>query len=238
MKYDSMSYSTKSIEYKKSFMANNCLADEYGAYKSNTAEENTKLFKKYAETHDPAIREEIILGNLKLALKIAHKYISPDAAYSFEDIIHTAVLGLITAVDTFDYRKGYTFTTYGMKVITSQVNMIFRRFKYTNLIMSLDDPIRYDSDGNYLTIGDTIVDDRTNIEEDVEHVIMCSLIKSELDYLTEKERAIIIDRFGLNGNAPLKQRELSVKYGHSQPYICRIISNALKKLKVRLLSTI
>lgn len=147
-------------------------------------------------------------------------------------------LGLITAVDTFDYRKGYTFATYGMKVIASQVNMLFRRFKYTNLIMSLDDPIRYDSDGNYLTIGDTIVDDRTNIEEDVEHVIMCSLIKSELDYLTEKERAIIIDNFGLNGNEPLKQRDISVKYGYSQPYVCRIISNALKKLKVRLLSTI
>lgn len=91
MKYDSMSYSTKSIEYKKSLMANNYLANEYDAYKSNTSEDNAKLFKKYAETNDPAIREEIILGNLKLALKVAHKYISPDAAYGFEDIIHTAV---------------------------------------------------------------------------------------------------------------------------------------------------
>lgn len=233
-----LGYSTSTIEYKKWLMTTSPLAKEYAKYKANTAEENAKLFEHYAETNDPAIREAIILGNLKLAMKIAYKYISPDAAYDFDDILQVAVLGLIKAIDTFDYRKGYTFTTYGMKVIASQINILFRRFKYTHLIMSLDESVAYNDKGESLTIGEIVVDESTNIEEDIEHIIMCSLIKPELDYLTEKERNIIIDKFGLYDNKPMLQRELAVKYNHSQAYICRIIARAIKKLRVRLLSTV
>lgn len=230
--------STSTIEYKKWLMATSPLAKEYGKYKANTAEENTKLFEQYAETNDPTIREAIILGNLKIAMKVAYKYISPDAAYEFDDILQVAVLGLIKAIDTFDYHKGYAFTTYGMKVIASQINILFRRFKYTKLIISLDETIAYNEKSEGLTIGEIVVDENTNIEEDVEHIVMWSLIESELDCLTEKERNIIIDKFGLYGNDPLLQRELAVKYNYSQGYICRIIANAIKKLKIRLLSTI
>lgn len=233
-----LGHATSTIEYKKWLMATSPLAKEYAKYKANTAEENAKLFEQYAETNDPTIREAIILGNLKLAMKIAYKYISPDAAYDFDDILQVAVLGLIKAIDTFDYQKGYTFTTYGMKVIASQINILFRRFKYTHLIMSLDESVAYNDKGESLTIGEIVVDENTNIEEDIEHIVMCSLIEPELNYLTEKERNIIIDKFGLYDNKPLLQRELAVKYNHSQAYICRIIARAIKKLRVRLLSTV
>lgn len=233
-----LGYATSTIDYKKYLMATSLLGKEYGQYEANTAEENAKFFEQYAKTNDPAIREALILGNLKLAMKVAYKYISPDSAYDFDDILQVAVLGLIKAIDTFDYRKGYTFTTYGMKVILSQINILFRRFKYTKLIISLDETIAYNDKGEGLTIGETVVDENTNIEEDIERIVMYSLIESELDCLTEKERNIIIDKFGLYGNEPLLQRELAVKYNYSQGYICRIIAGAIKKLRIRLLSTV
>lgn len=230
--------SASTIEYKKYFMATSSLAKEYGKYKANTAEENAKLFEQYAETNDPAIREALILGNLKIAMKIAYRYISSDAAYDFDDILQVAILGLIKAIDTFDYRKGYTFTTYGMKVIASQINILFRRIKYAGLILSLDAHIAYNEKGEGLTAGEILVDENINIEDDVERVIMCSLIESELNCLTEKERNIIIDKFGLYCNKPLLQRELAVKYNYSQGYICRILAGAINKLRDRLLSTV
>lgn len=226
------------IEYKNQYMGTISLASEYVKYKANTAEENAKLFEQYEKTKDPAIREALILGNLKIALKVAYNYISPDAAYDFNDIIQIAVLGLFKSIDTFDYRKGYAFSTYSMKVITSQINLLFRRFKYTKLIISLNETIAYNDNNESITLNDVIVDEDTNIEEDVEHVIMCSLIEPELNYLTEKERNIIIDKFGLYENKPLLQRELAAKYGYTQGYISRIIANAITKLRIRLLSTI
>lgn len=230
--------STSTVDYKKYLMTTNTLAKEYGKYKAYTSEENQELFIQYHESKDPKIREKLILGNLKIAMKIAYKYISPDAAYDFDDILQVAVIGLIKSIDTFDYTKGYKFSSYAGKVISSQINMIWRKSKYLNLIISLETPIMSSDKSENITIADTLVDENTNIEKDVEHIVMCSLIESELDYLTEKERNIIIDKFGLYEHKPMLQRELAVKYGYSQGYICRIIASALSKLRVRLLSTI
>ena len=73
-------------------------------------EEEQSLFKKYSETKDADIREELICRNLNLVKKIANDYHLPGV--DFDDLVSEGYIGLMTAVDKFDYRLGYRFCTY------------------------------------------------------------------------------------------------------------------------------
>lgn len=210
----------------------------YSNCKALTKETNLELFKKWHDEDDESAREKIILGNIKFVIKIASKYISLDSAISPDDLLQIGIVGLIKAVDTFDYRKGYSFTTYASRVISTTLNMLWRRFKYLPLIMSLEEPVTSDKDGNSLSLSDMIVDESIDLENDVIMRIMETLIEPELDYLTELEGSILIDRFGLFGHKPLSQVECGEKYKFSQSYICRITQKAIEKMRIRLLSTV
>jgi len=74
-----------------------------------TREEEVELAKKI-EAGDADARKTMIESNLRLAISIAKKY----AAYggNLEDLIQESNIGLIRAVEKFDYRKGFKFSTY------------------------------------------------------------------------------------------------------------------------------
>lgn len=202
-----------------------------------TKDENQELFIQWHDNNDESARDKIILGNIKFAMSISVKYISIDPAYDSDDLLQIAIIGLIKAVDSFDYTRGYSFTTYSGRIIANELNMLWRRFKYLPLILSLDAPINT-SDTNNIALRDILVDRDTNIEMDVEYSIMSTLIESELDCLSERNKNIIIDRFGLNNTIPLTQQKCAEKYGLSQASICRIVLKSLKIIRTKLLSTI
>ena len=202
-----------------------------------TKDENQKLFIQWHDNNDESARDKIILGNIKFAISISVKYISIDPAYDSDDLLQIAIIGLIKAVDSFDYTRGYSFTTYSRRIIANELNMLWRRFKYLPLILSLDAPIN-SLDTNGIILRDILIDRDTNIEMDVEYSIMRTLIESELDCLSERDKNIIIDRFGLNNTIPLTQQKCAEKYGVSQASICRIVLKSLKIIRTKLLSTI
>lgn len=202
-----------------------------------TKAENQELFIQWHDNNDESARDKIILGNIKFAISISVKYISIDPAYDSDDLLQIAIIGLIKAVDSFDYTRGYSFTTYSGRIIANELNMLWRRFKYLPLILSLDAPINT-SDTNNIALRDILIDRDTNIEMDVEYSIMSTLIESELDCLSERNKNIIIDRFGLNNTIPLTQQKCAEKYGVSQASICRIVLKSLKIIRTKLLSTI
>ena len=202
-----------------------------------TKDENQELFIQWHDNNDESARDKIILGNIKFAISISVKYISIDPAYDSDDLLQIAIIGLIKAVDSFDYTRGYSFTTYSRRIIANELNMLWRRFKYLPLILSLDAPINM-SDTNGIILRDILIDRDTNIEMDVEYSIMRTLIESELDCLSERDKNIIIDRFGLNNTIPLTQQKCAEKYGVSQASICRIVLKSLKTIRTKLLSTI
>ena len=202
-----------------------------------TKDENQKLFIQWHDNNDESARDKIILGNIKFAISISVKYISIDPAYDSDDLLQIAIIGLIKAVDSFDYTRGYSFTTYSGRIIANELNMLWRRFKYLPLILSLDAPIN-SLDTNGIILRDILIDRDTNIEMDVEYSIMRTLIESELDCLSERDKNIIIDRFGLNNTIPLTQQKCAEKYGVSQASICRIVLKSLKMIRTKLLSTI
>lgn len=208
--------------------------------KSLTKDENQELFIQWHVNHDESARDKIILGNIRFAISISLKYISIDPAYDSDDLLQIAIVGLIKAVDSYDYTRGYSFSTYSGRIIANQLNMLWRRFKYLPLILSLDAPIdnsdNPDTEG--ITLNDMLIDKDTNIEMDVEYSIMSTLIESELDCLSERNKNIIIDRFGLNNTIPLTQQKCAEKYGLSQASICRIVLKSLEIIRTKLLSTL
>lgn len=204
--------------------------------KSANTVENLLWFKKWHETNDDSYREKIILGNMKLVLHITSKRIAQDYAVDADDLLQTGIEGLIKAVDSFDYQKGYAFTSYASRVISNELNMKFRKMKYLKMIISLDQLIDSTDEDNTLTFDEVIKDPNADFEADIMHMTMLSLMESALDCLDEKRRNIIIDYFGLYGHKALGQEGTAKKYNYSGGNICKHKQKALQMMKVYLLS--
>ncbi|MDR0821622.1 MAG: RNA polymerase sigma factor RpoD [Oscillospiraceae bacterium] len=82
---------------------------EIGRVPLLTAYEETELAKRM-EDGDPYAKKRLSEANLRLVVSIAKKYVG--RGMQFLDLIQEGNLGLIKAVDKFDYNKGYKFSTY------------------------------------------------------------------------------------------------------------------------------
>lgn len=204
--------------------------------KSVNTVENLLWFKKWHETNDDSYREKIILGNMKLVLHITSKRIAQDYAVDADDLLQIGIEGLIKAVDSFDYQKGYAFISYASRVISNELNMKFRKMKYLKMIISLDQLIDSTDEDNTLTFDEVIKDPNSDFEADIMHMTMLSLLESSLDCLDEKCKNIIIDYFGLYGHKALGQEGTAKKYNYSGGNIYKHKQKALKMMKINLLS--
>lgn len=84
--------------------------NEIGRYPLLTADEEVRLAKKI-EKGDNDARDRMIRSNLRLVVSIAKRY--QGRGLSLLDLIQEGILGLIRAVEKFDWRRGYKFSTYG-----------------------------------------------------------------------------------------------------------------------------
>lgn len=184
--------------------------------------------------HDPDARNRLIEHNLRLVAHIVKKYYGQNK--NEEDITSIGTIGLIKAVDSFKNGNGTKFATYASKCIQNEILMYFRSRKKLSAEVSLGDTIDIDKDGNPLTYMD-IISAPDTIAEDIDLKIMSEkarrIIRSCLD---EREKQIIVLRYGLDGDKPLTQRELADKLGISRSYVSRIEKSALDKIRERLIN--
>ncbi len=192
-------------------------------------EEEQTLFLQMKEQQDMQARARLIEHNLRLVSHIVKKYY---ASYqSPDDLVSIGTLGLIKAIDSFKCEKGARFATYAAKCIQNEILMFFRSQKKLSCEVSLSDAIDVDKDGNPLTYLDIIAEEDTSVEdidmrEHTERVFV--LIRDVLD---ERERRIIVMRYGLGAAPPMTQREVARVLSISRSYVSRIEKKALEKLK-------
>lgn len=109
--------------------------------------------------------------------------------------------------------------------------MYFRSAKKSARDVYLDEPVDVDKDGNSMSLMDIIAEDDNMVDR------IDTMIKSRQLYgfvensLDDREREIILYRYGLYGKKPLTQREVAEKLDISRSYVSRIEKKALEKLK-------
>ena len=191
-------------------------------------EEERRLFLE-ARTGSEDARQKLILHNLRLVSHIVRKYYS--TAKNAEDLVSIGSLGLVKAIDSFRVENGAKFTTYAAKCIQNEILMYFRAQKKMMTEVSLNETIDVDRDGNPLTYID-VISSEDDIAEIVDRKIKTAKMLSYIEtLLTERERQIIILRYGLGNTAQHAQREVAAILGISRSYVSRIEKCALEKLK-------
>lgn len=174
-------------------------------------------------------KEILIERNLRLVAHIAKKYQNVDE--DMEDLISIGCIGLIKAVDTFDAGKG-RLATYACRCIDNELLMLLRGKKKISREVSLFEPIGQDKEGNEIHLVDVIEQQQPDIVDRMETVNnIRTLLKLIDECLTEREREILILRYGLGGMPEVTQSEIGVKLGISRSYVSRIEKKALGKLR-------
>ena len=178
---------------------------------------------------DIEARNILVEKNMRLVAHMIKKYAC--AEKDTQDLISVGTIGLIKAVNTFNPDKKIRLATYAEKCIDNEILMMLRNDKKKMQELSLYEPIGTDKEGNDITFIDVVGDET---RDDVGEMLTAEQLKCIYDnmdnILTEREKTIIIGRFGLFGSKEMTQNELAAKLNISRSYVSRIERHALNKL--------
>ena len=177
---------------------------------------------------DKNAREKLIEHNLRLVAHIVKKY--QNQTDDKEDLISIGTIGLIKAIDSFSPDKGTKLATYAARCIDNEILMLFRSTKQMRNDVSLYDPIGYDKEGNEICLIDVVKDENKDLNDIIIQQLAFEKIEKNLKSLTQRERDIIVRRFGLENHEEETQQEIAKSYGISRSYVSRIEKRALMKL--------
>ncbi len=200
------------------------------AFEKPLSSEDEKKYFNAMKSGDSSAEEILIKHNLRLVAHIAKKY--KNSNIELEDLISIGSIGLMKAIKTFSYEKGNSFSTYASRCIDNEILMTFRTDKKNVNAVYLEDVISVDKDGNNLSLFEILQDGSEPIETQVENKLAYKKIeKVILTKLNQREREIIIKRYGLCGEIPRTQIELAEEMDISRSYISRLEKKALNMLK-------
>lgn len=192
-----------------------------------SSEEEKKCLELMA-LGDKDARAKLIEHNLRLVAHIVKKYDTKDK--DIDDLISIGTIGLIKGIDSFKNDKNIKLTTYCAKCIQNEVLMYFRNNKKHLNDVSLNDSIGFDKDGNEINLIDVIKSNDDDILTTLHNKDSVNTLIKYMDILNEREKEIIIKRYGLFGNDELTQKEISMNMNISRSYVSRIEKRALLKI--------
>ena len=193
-----------------------------------TAAEERDCLKRMEEG-DMTAKSELIEHNLRLVVHIIKKYYS--SCEEQDDLISVGTVGLIKAVNTFNAGHGTRLATYAARCIENEILMQFRSRKKSMQDVSISEPIDVDSEGNPLTLLDVIATEDT-VAEDIDRKIKMETVYKFIGSMKdEREKQIIIRRYGLYNTKPYTQAEVAEMLNISRSYVSRIEKRALLKMR-------
>lgn len=181
------------------------------------------------ENGDGGARDLLIEHNLRLVVYIARRF--ENTGVNLEDLISIGTIGLIKAISTYKRDKNIKLATYASRCIENEILMYIRKISCQKAEVSLDEPINMDYDGNELLLSDILGTDEDMILRPLEDDVDLCVLRQALAELPEREREIVLMRFGLYGHKELTQKEVAERMGISQSYISRLEKRIMLRLR-------
>ena len=185
------------------------------------------------ENGDEDAKQLLIERNLRLVVYIARRF--ENTGVNLEDLISIGTIGLIKAIGTYRRDKNIKLATYASRCIENEILMHIRKISCQKAEVSLDEPINMDYDGNELLLSDILGTDEDMILRPLEDDVDLCVLRQALSELPEREREIVLMRYGLYGYKELTQKEVAEKMGISQSYISRLEKRIMLRLRKELI---
>ena len=178
--------------------------------------------------YDDEAAQILIERNLRLVVYVAKRF--ENTGINIEDLISIGTVGLIKAVNTFCADKNIKLATYASRCIENEILMYIRKVSGRGGEVSFEEPLNVDWDGNELLLSDILYADEDSAADEIIHREEIATIRAAVNSLDERERQIIILRYGLEGNIEMTQKEVADHLGISQSYISRLEKKIISKL--------
>ena len=185
-----------------------------------------------AQKGDLKARNKLIEHNLRLVVFIAKKY--ETTLDNLEDIVSIGTIGLIKGINTYKIDKNIRLATYASRCISNEILMYLRKNNKRVSDISFEEALTYDAEGNELHLEDIISEDEDITYREYEKQTDIEILKNYLDKLNERDKKIMIMRYGLYNTQEYTQKEVAEILGISQSYISRIEKKVIKKLRIHL----
>lgn len=167
-------------------------------------------------------RDQIIQANLRLVVSIARRFV--DANNNFDDLVGEGNLALMNAADKFDYFRGFRFSTYATHAIQrNYYRTTARRQKYhQRMLLSAESE-------SFADLGSDLQEERAMQET---YDLYKDLISQVDELLNDRERNILVARFGLDGTTdPQTLKGVADELGICKERVRQLQNRAIGKLK-------
>lgn len=191
--------------------------------------EEEEYYLELASDGDLFARDKLIEHNLRLVVFLAKKY--ENTRVDLEDLVSIGTIGLIKGIKTFSKDKNIKLATYASRCIDNEILMYLRKNKKIRTEVSFDESLSLDPDGNELRLEDILGTEPDIVTKNIEHETERNLVMEEINKLNNRDREIIILRYGLMGHKEMTQKDVADLLGISQSYISRIEKKVIRRLR-------
>jgi RNA polymerase primary sigma factor len=198
------------------------LLDDIGRHPLLSAEEQVALAQRI-EQGDEAARGEMVSANLRLVVHWARRY--QGRGVDLVDLVQEGTFGLMRAVEKFDWRRGFKFSTYATWWIRQSLQRAVQskgrairlpedavsaeaaaeregeesQLHLPRVVASLDQPVASDATAS---LGDLLAADEPPIDDAVVERVAAASLEDAIDRLPDLDRQVVRLRFGLGGQPP------------------------------------